>query len=700
MPDFKNHNHSLIQLFIFAAFALLMACTPEENNPGGNDNPGDKTVHVTGISLDRTTASIKEGEYFTLVATVTPENASNKTIIWSCSSDAVATVDNNGKVTGVKAGSATITATAEDGGMKATCALSVEASLAPSVTVEANHISAISAVLAGKANLGSTVASDLKVGFQYSKSAGILPSNSTTVEATDADENYNYTTSITGLEPDTKYYFRSFVRQNGQDTYGETKSFNTKDVASMLETKDASDIEATKATLNAKLDLTDVQYKSLDYGFLWGSSESALNTDFKCTEINDNAIAATLISLSHQTQYWYKAYVKLDSQTFCGEVKIFTTDDVVHVQSVALDKTENTFNTIGNILTLKATVLPSDATDKSVEWSSDKEDVATVDASGKVTAKGNGTATITVTTKDQGKTATCAITVAQWVTSITLSKTSLSLVIGEEETISVTSVLPDNANDKTYTWYSSDNSIAVVDQNGKITAKAKGNTVIKATANDGSGVSASCAVGVKEPYSAVAGEAVDLGLSVKWSSMNLGATSSTEYGDYFAWGETAPKDNYSWSTYELCNVSSSTLTRYNNSSSCGNVDNKTEFKDYDYEDDAARQALGVKWRMPTDEEWTELRTKCTWTWVTDYNGTGINGRLVTATNGNSIFLPAAGIRYDATLYYAGSYGGYWSSSLYTDSPFSAWYVYFNFGDVNRYYYKYRYYGFSVRPVTE
>ena len=700
MPDFKNHNHSLIQLFIFAAFALLMACTPEENNPGGNDNPGDKTVHVTGISLDRTTASIKEGEYFTLVATVTPENASNKTIIWSSSSDAVATVDNNGKVTGVKAGSATITATAEDGGMKATCALSVEASLAPSVTVEANHISAISAVLAGKANLGSTVASDLKVGFQYSKSAGILPSNSTTVEATDADENYNYTTSITGLEPDTKYYFRSFVRQNGQDTYGETKSFNTKDVASMLETKDASDIEATKATLNAKLDLTDVQYKSLDYGFLWGSSESALNTDFKCTEINDNAIAATLISLSHQTQYWYKAYVKLDSQTFCGEVKTFTTD-VVHVQSVALDKTENTFNTIGNILTLKATVLPSDANDKSVEWSSDKEDVATVDASGKVTAKGNGTATITVTTKDQGKTATCAITVAQWVTSITLSKTSLSLVIGEEETISVTSVLPDNANDKTYTWYSSDNSIAVVDQNGKITAKAKGNTVIKATANDGSGVSASCAVGVKEPYSAVAGEAVDLGLSVKWSSMNLGATSSTEYGDYFAWGETAPKDNYSWSTYELCNGSSSTLTRYNNSSSYGNVDNKTEFKDYDYEDDAARQALGGKWRMPTDEEWTELRTKCTWTWVTDYNGTGINGRLVTATNGNSIFLPAAGRRDGAYLINAGSYGVYWSSSLSTGYPDNAWDVDFGSGNVRRGINGYlRYYGLSVRPVTE
>ena len=599
-------------LFALAALSLLMACTPEENGADNNQsgNGGDKIVHVTGISLDRNSATIKEGEYITLVATVTPSNADNKSVSWSSSSDAVATVDASGKVTGVKAGSATITATAEDGGMKATCALSVEANLAPSVTVEANHISAVSAVLAGKANLGSTVASDLKVGFQYSKSAGILPSNSITVEATDADANYNYTTSITGLESATKYYFRSFVRQNGQDTYGETKEFTTKEVSSLLETKDAFDIEATSATLNAKLDLTDVQYKSLSYGFLWGSSEGALNTDCKCTEMTDNSYSASLTELSTGTKYWYKAYVTLDSQTFYGDVKTFTTK--------------------------------------------------------------------------------------QYVTSITLSKTSLSLLVGAEETISVTSVLPDNANDKTYTWSSSDNAIAAVDQNGKITAKAKGNAVIKATANDGSGVFAACAVSVKVPYTAVAGEAVDLGLSVKWSSMNLGATSPTGYGDYFAWGETSPKDNYSWPTYELCTGSSSTLTKYNNNSSYGNVDNKTEFKDYDYADDAARQALGGKWRIPTDAEWTELREQCTWTWATQ---NGVTGRLVTATNGNSIFLPAAGLRYDTDLDHPGNYGDYWSSSLYTGYPYYAWYVFFASSYVYRYY-GYRYFGLSVRPVSE
>lgn len=674
----------------------------------------DGTVHVTGISLDRPTATVKEGESITLIATVTPANAKNKNITWTTSSEAVASVDNNGKVTGVKAGNATITATTEDGGKKATCALSVKANMALSVTVDANHVSAISAVLAGKANLGSTVASDLKVGFQYSKSSGILPSNSTTVEATDADASYNYTAAITSLEPATTYYFRSFVRQNGQDTYGETKEFATKDVASLIETRDASGVEAAKATLNAKLDLTDVQYKTLAYGFLWGTSESALNTDVKCTEIKDSAISTPLTSLSHKTQYWYKAYVTLDSQTFYGEVKTFTTD-VVPVESVSLDKTEYTFNTIGNTLTLTATVLPADATDKSVSWSSDKEDVATVDANGRVTAKGNGKATITVTANDgNGAQASCDVEVKQYVTSITLSKTSLSLMVGNEETISVTSILPENANDKSYTWSSTDKTVADIDQNGKITVKAEGKTKIKAMANDGSGIFASC-----EVRGCPIGS-IDLGLSVLWATCNLNVnsfvSSSEMYGDYYAWGETSPyyssqdplmwedgKTGYDWASYSLCSGTSSTLTRYNNKTSFGTIDNKKEFKDYNYEDDAARKVLGGKWRIPTDEEWTELRNNCTWIWTDNYNGTGVAGRIVTSKkNGfkdKSIFLPCAGNRDGTNLIGAGLFALYWSSSLDTGEPACAWYVSFNSYSVTRHYTG-RCFGLSVRPVSE
>ena len=185
---------------------------------------------------------------------------------------------------------------------------------------------------------------------------------------------------------------------------------------------------------------------------------------------------------------------------------------------------------------------------------------------------------------------------------------------------------------------------------------------------------------------------VDLGLSVKWATMNVGASKPEDYGDYFAWGETSTKSTYSWSTYKWCNGSSSTLTKYNNSSSYGTVDNKTQL---DLSDDAARANWGGPWRMPTDAELTELREQCTWSWTTQ---NGVNGYKVTSkSNGNSIFLPAAGNRSGSSLHGAGSIGHYWSSSLITDYPYGAWYVDFNSSYVYRSYYS-RYHGLSVRPV--
>ena len=621
---------------------------------------------VTGITLTPSSVILKEGENIELTPSVTPANAANKTVVWSSNKEEIATVA-DGIVTGVKAGSAIITATTEDGGLAANCNVTVESKLAPSVTVGTDHLSAISVILMGKANLGNTVASDLKIGFQYSKSAGILPANSTTVNAMDADADYNYTTSITGLEPATTYYFRSFVRQNNVDVYGETKSFTTKNVDSMLETMEATDIEATGAVLNAKLDLTDVLYSSEVHGFYWGTSENSQNTKINGGTILNNTYKASISNLSHKTKYWYKAYVKLDSHTFYGEVKAFTTD-VVLVESVSLNKTEYTFNTIGNTLALKATVLPAEATDKSIEWSSDKESVATVDQNGLVRAVGNGKATITAKAKDgSGVKATCNVVVKQYVTSISLDKTSLSLLTGDEVTLSVTSVQPDNANDKTYSWSSSDSAIASVDNSGKVTAKAKGNVSIKVTANDGSGVFASCSVVVKNPCPS---GAVDLGLSVYWGTTNIGASKPEDYGDYYAWGETATKTVYSSSTYKFGTSSDGPFSKYNTNSSYGEVDNKTVL---DPEDDVAHVKLGGKWRIPTDAECRELWTQCTWGWTTQ-NGVG-GYKFTSKTNGNSIFLPAAGSR-DPNLSSVGFLGSYWSSSLRTESPGWAWYVYF------------------------
>ena len=156
---------------------------------------------------------------------------------------------------------------------------------------------------------------------------------------------------------------------------------------------------------------------------------------------------------------------------------------------------------------------------------------------------------------------------------------------------------------------------------------------------------------------------VDLGLhsGTLWATMNIGADAPEEYGDYFAWGETAPKDNYSWSTYKWCNGSEYTMTKYCLDWYYGYnsfTDGKTELES---EDDAAYVNWGQVWRMPTYDQLIELRSECTWT-ETTLNG--VNGQLVTGPNGKSIFLPAAGYRWNKSLHDAGSKGLYWSRTLF------------------------------------
>ena len=139
-------------------------------------------------------------------------------------------------------------------------------------------------------------------------------------------------------------------------------------------------------------------------------------------------------------------------------------------------------------------------------------------------------------------------------------------------------------------------------------------------------------------------EYVDLGLSVKWATCNMGASSPEEYGDYYAWGETETKSTYDWNTYKWCKGSENTLTKYCTDSDYGTVDNKTVL---DPEDDVAHVKWGGNWRMPTDAEIEELRENCIWKWTTQ---NGKNGYKVTSKkNGNSIFLP---LRRDTAFTYA------------------------------------------------
>ena len=203
-------------------------------------------------------------------------------------------------------------------------------------------------------------------------------------------------------------------------------------------------------------------------------------------------------------------------------------------------------------------------------------------------------------------------------------------------------------------------------------------------------------------------EYVDLGLpsGLKWAKCNLGASKPSDYGDYYAWGETAPKKIYNWVTYKWMKAGQSDekyITKYTIADGQTEAiwydsarkfigDNKTVL---DAADDAATQQLGSPWRMPTKVDIKELKDNCIWTRIEQ---DGVSGYQVEGPNGNVIFLPAAGARKGSGLQSAGTYGNYWSSSLDTAYSYLARYLSFDSGAHDWVSYQYRYYGYSVRPV--
>jgi hypothetical protein len=188
-------------------------------------------------------------------------------------------------------------------------------------------------------------------------------------------------------------------------------------------------------------------------------------------------------------------------------------------------------------------------------------------------------------------------------------------------------------------------------------------------------------------YTKDAYEAVDLGLSVKWASFNVGATKPEESGDYFAWGETEPKSDYSSGTYKYYDFSAEQWM------DIGNNISGTQY-------DVAHVTWGGNWRMPTKDELTELHDSCTWTWTTVNT---INGYQVTSKKAGytdkSIFLPAAGYRGGLIVRDNGTIGYVWSGTVCSDNNDTAWFLYSYYGIVYMNYGLSRFVGLPVRPVT-
>ena len=419
-------------------------------------------IPVETISLNLTSAALLEEEVITLVATVTPDDATDKIVTWNSSNTAVATVDANGKVTAVAAGTATITATAGD--KTATCEVTVA-----ELVVSLNRASA--ALVEGESvTLVATVTPD------FVKDKTVTWNSSNTAVAT-VDASGKVTAVGIGTATITA-------------TVGDKKATCEITVAELVIPVEGISLNLTSAALLEDEVVTLVAIVTPDDAtdkiVAWSSS------DEKVATVKDGVITAVAAGTATIT-------ATAGDKTATCEVTVAELVVSLNRASAALVE--------GESVTIVAMVTPDYVKDKTVTWSSSNTAVATVDASGKVTAVGIGTATITATVG--GKTATCEIIVAELVVpveGISLNRTSAALVEGETLTL-VATVTPDNATDKTVTWSSSNTSVATVDATGKVTAVAVGTATITALAGD---KTATCEVTVDKKVIAVEGISLDV----------------------------------------------------------------------------------------------------------------------------------------------------------------------------------------------
>ena len=420
----------------------------------------DDQVAVTSILLNKTSLSLNEGETFQLTATVYPDNATDKTVTWSSSNTAVAAVGNNGLVVAISEGTATITATA--GNKSRTCQVSVSKNFIPVESVTLNE---------------TELTLDEDESFQLK--ATVKPDNAT-------DKSVVWTSSA----PDVVSVFEGWIYCNAAGTATITAQAGNRTATCRVtvrkKTVPVSSVELNKTSLQLfeedtfQFTATVGPDDASDKTVTWKSS----NTDVATIDRNGLLTARAVGS----------ATVTATAGGVSAQCIVNVSRKIVHATSVVLDRTTLEIAR-GRVATLTATVLPENATDKTVTWSSSNKGVATVDKNGNVTAITAGTATITAAVGSL--TASCAVTVFVPVSSITLNVTNK--VLKENETLKLTAtVKPTDASHPSVTWTTDRPDIATVDDNGVVTAVSEGVAVITATADD---VKATCTITVSNTAS-------------------------------------------------------------------------------------------------------------------------------------------------------------------------------------------------------
>ncbi|MBR4208455.1 MAG: Ig-like domain-containing protein [Lachnospiraceae bacterium] len=460
-------------------------------------NDGGKTdtceinvvVPVSGVSVScngKKVTKIKKERSATvqLNAYVTPEDATDKSVIWSSSDETVAVVDNNGLVTAIEAGSAVITARTSDGDYEAECEIEVFVPVS-GISISVNDI----------------CVSDFEIEKNDKRqlTAYVMPSDASdkAVIWSSSDETIA-TVSSTGMVT-AKAGGNAVITAKTNDG-GKTASCNVTVIVSASGVSISCNGEHTD---NIKTDITDtVQLNAnvfpsdaTNKNVSWSTSDetvATVNTDGLVTPADVGNAVITVTSEDGS----YTAECSIEVVISVGSVSISCNGK--SISDFMLEKNDTK--------QLNACVLPLNATDKSVVWSSSDETVATVNSEGLVTAKKEGTAVIRVTTTDGGKSDSCGITVPTHVDTVSIScngekADALKLERGENEQL-FAYISPLDTTDKSVSWYSSDEDILTIDSEGIVTAQAKGTAIVTVTTSDG-GKTATCEIEVIVPVKAV-----------------------------------------------------------------------------------------------------------------------------------------------------------------------------------------------------
>ena len=410
---------------------------------------------VSGISLNKTSTSIYVGSYETLVATVTPSDASNKNVTWSSSNTNVATVDSNGKVTGIKAGTATITVKTNDGNKTASCTVTVKNVAATEISLNTNN-------------------KTLEKGSTFNLTATISPKNTTNKTITWTSSNTSVATvSSSGVVTAVK---KGSAVITAKTSNGMTATCNVTVKVSVT----GVTLNKTSANVNVGDNLTLVATVSPsdanNIAVTWTSSNSniaSVDSNGKVTGIKAGTATITVKTNDGNKTASCTVTVK----------NVAATEISLNTNNKTLEK--------GSTFNLTATISPKNTTNKTITWTSSNTSVATVSSSGVVTAVKKGSAVITAKTSN-GLTATCNITVVVSVSSISLDKTKLILERNTSQKLNVT-INPSDASNKKVTWTSNKPNVATVNSEGVVNAISDGSATITVTSTDGS-KKATCSV--------------------------------------------------------------------------------------------------------------------------------------------------------------------------------------------------------------